>query len=113
MTTTPFESKLDDLREMYALFDEIRNSKTKDALVYKFHVELDYMVEQMETLYYDTIKNRKKWIVPKLNKERHDTIMQTQKTMQVFMPYMLAYNVMTSGAGSGAEESLCQESSMG
>lgn len=91
---TTFDDRLVALKEIHDLFNGIRNVKTKEALTYKMNEEVDYVIDALETLYYDTIVRHKKWIVPKIHKERHDTIVKTKKTMQLFMPYMIAYNVM-------------------
>lgn len=93
---TQLEDKIDNLKELHSLFNGIRNSKTKETLMYKLNEELDYTVDYLETLYYDVIKKHKRWIVSKLNRERHETIVTTKETMQVFMPYMIAYNVMNA-----------------
>lgn len=95
---TTFEDRLVALKEINELFNGIRNVKTKDALIHKMDDEIDYVIDSLETLYYDTILRHKKWIVPKIHKERHDTIVKTKKTMQLFMPYMIAYNVLSDTA---------------
>lgn len=95
---TTFEDRLVALKEISDLFNGIRNIKTKEALTYKMNEEVDYVIDALETLYYDTIIRHKKWVVPKINKDRHDTIVKTRKTMQLFMPYMIAYNVLSDTA---------------
>jgi hypothetical protein len=95
----PFEKRLSDLRALYNMFDSIRNTKIKDTLMNKLFDEVDYVVDNLETIYYDTIVRQKKWAVAKMHKEHHDTILRTKQTMQVFMPYMIAYNILNGVEG--------------
>jgi len=86
--------RLCDIKELFELINTIPNMKTKTVLLHKFNEECDFLVDTIERLYYDTVIRNKKWIVSRLNKERHDSIINTRNTLNTFMPYMIAYNVL-------------------
>lgn len=85
------EEKLDSIRTLFDLIDNIKSDKKRFLLKYKFQTELDFAIDKLETYYYKyVLKNKSK---KKIQDETEKMIYTSRKTMDIFMPYILLYNL--------------------
>jgi hypothetical protein len=85
------EEKLDNIRSLFDLIDNIKGDKKRFLLKYKFQTELDFAIDNLETYYYKyVLKNKSK---KKIQDETEKMIYTSRKTMDIFMPYILLYNL--------------------
>tara|TARA_B100000780_G_scaffold7440_1_gene5554 strand:+ start:3637 stop:3981 length:345 start_codon:yes stop_codon:yes gene_type:complete len=91
MNDEDFEEKLQDLRNLYKIINNVKNEKKKFILNYKLQTELDYMIDKIEEYYYlYVLKNKKE---DKIKNEADKIIYNSRKTMNAFLPYILLYNL--------------------
>lgn len=85
------ENKLNNIRELYEIINNISNDNKRFILKYKFQSELDFMIDRMEEYYYKyVLKNRNP---KKIKTETEQMIYNSRKTIETFMPYILLYNI--------------------
>ena len=85
------EEKINNIKELYNIINNITNEKKRFLLKYKFQTELDFMIDSLEDYYYKYIlKNKSE---KKILNETEKIIYTSKKTMETFMPYILLYNI--------------------
>tara|TARA_Y100000389_G_scaffold147987_2_gene146970 strand:+ start:32 stop:334 length:303 start_codon:yes stop_codon:yes gene_type:complete len=85
------ENKLEDIRQLFKLINNIKNDNKKFALRHKMQTELDFMIDRIEDYYYKyVLKNKKE---DKIKNEADKLIYKSRKTMDLFLPYILLYNI--------------------
>tara|TARA_Y100000389_G_scaffold19755_1_gene17078 strand:+ start:135 stop:467 length:333 start_codon:yes stop_codon:yes gene_type:complete len=85
------DEKLDTIRTLFNLIDNIKNDKKRFLLKYKFQTELDFAIDKLEIYYYKyVLKNKSK---NKIENETEKMIYSSRKTIDAFMPYILLYNL--------------------
>ena len=85
------ENKLEDIRQLFKLINNIKNDNKKFALRHKMQTELDFMIDRIEDYYYKyVLKNKKE---DKIKNEADKLIYKSRKTMDIFLPYILLYNI--------------------
>ena len=52
------------------------------------------MINNIEQIYYNIFINENPIYYKNILQEKHESIMSSQNTMQIFLPYMMAYNIM-------------------
>ena len=88
---TDLENKFENIRELYNLINNIGNDNKRFILKDKFQTEIDLMIDKIEDCYYKYIlknKNEKK-----IKEETERIIYNSRKTIDIFMPYILLYNI--------------------
>lgn len=90
-TNINLEEKINSIKELYNIINNIKNEKKRFLLKYKFQTELDFMIDSLEDHYYKYIlKNKSE---KKILNETEKIIYTSKKTMETFMPYILLYNI--------------------
>ena len=90
-TNINLEEKINSIKELYNIINNIKNEKKRFLLKYKFQTELDFMIDSLEDYYYKYIlKNKSE---KKIQNETEKIIYTSKKTMETFMPYILLYNI--------------------
>tara|TARA_B100000242_G_C42903686_1_gene419074 strand:+ start:36 stop:353 length:318 start_codon:yes stop_codon:yes gene_type:complete len=90
-TNINLEEKINSIKELYNIINNIKNEKKRFLLKYKFQTELDFMIDSLEDYYYKYIlKNKSE---KKILNETEKIIYTSKKTMETFMPYILLYNI--------------------
>jgi hypothetical protein len=85
------DNKIDEIKKLYSIINQINNEKKRFLLKYKFQMELDFMIDKLEDYYYRYIlKNKSE---KKIQNETEKMIYTSKKTMETFMPYILLYNI--------------------
>jgi hypothetical protein len=85
------ESRLTDIRNLFQIIDNIKNENKKFILKHKMQTEIDFMLDRIEDYYYKyVLKNKKE---DKIKNETEKLIYKSRKTMDMFLPYMLLYNI--------------------
>jgi hypothetical protein len=85
------DNKIENIKELYNLINNISNDNKRFILKNKFQNELDFMIDKIEDYYYKYIlknKNEKN-----IKKETEKIIYNSRKTIETFMPYILLYNI--------------------
>lgn len=90
-----FKAKLIQLNELNDLIEDVQSAKLKESLQYKLQSDLDRIIHKHELLYHNTFSNKKNRaaFVKNSQKEKHQHIVQTQSTLNAFLPYVLMYNL--------------------
>lgn len=85
------ENKLEDIRKLFKLINNVKNDNKRFALKHKMQTELDFMIDKIEDYYYKyVLKNKKE---DKIKNEADKLIYKSRKTMDIFLPYILLYNI--------------------
>ena len=85
------ESRLTDIRNLFTVINNVKNENKKFILKYKMQTEIDFMLDRIEDYYYKyVLKNKKE---DKIKNETEKLIYKSRKTMDMFLPYMLLYNI--------------------
>ena len=85
------ESRLSDIRNLFQIINNIKSDKKKFILKHKMQTEIDFMIDRIEEYYYKYIlKNKKE---DKIKNETEKLIYKSRKTMDMFLPYILLYNM--------------------
>lgn len=85
------EIKLNDIKKLFKLIENIKNDNKRFVLKHKMQTELDFMIDRIENYYYKyVLKNKKE---DKIKNEADKLIYKSRKTMDVFLPYILLYNI--------------------
>jgi hypothetical protein len=85
------ESRLTDIRNLFTVINNVKNENKKFVLKYKMQTEIDFMLDRIEDYYYKyVLKNKKE---DKIKNETEKLIYKSRKTMDMFLPYMLLYNI--------------------
>lgn len=88
------ESRLNDIRNLFQIINNVKSDKKKFILKHKMQTEIDFMIDRIEEYYYKyVLKNKKE---DKIKNETEKLIYKSRKTMDMFLPYILLYN-MTEG----------------
>ncbi|MBG30896.1 MAG: hypothetical protein CMI31_12980 [Opitutae bacterium] len=88
------ESRLSDIRNLYQIINNVKNEKKKFLLKHKMQTEMDFMIDRIEEYYYKyVLKNKKE---DKIKNETEKLIYKSRKTMDMFLPYILLYNITES-----------------
>ena len=88
------ESRLNDIRNLFQIINNVKNEKKKFILKHKMQTELDFMIDRIEEYYYKyVLKNKKE---DKIKNETDKLIYKSRKTMDMFLPYILLYNINES-----------------
>tara|TARA_B100000029_G_C16927828_1_gene723843 strand:+ start:115 stop:429 length:315 start_codon:yes stop_codon:yes gene_type:complete len=88
------ESRLNDIRNLYQIINNVKNEKKKFLLKHKMQTEMDFMIDRIEEYYYKyVLKNKKE---DKIKNETEKLIYKSRKTMDMFLPYILLYNITES-----------------
>jgi uncharacterized protein (DUF2344 family) len=87
--------KLIEINEIENLFSEIQNEKLKRTLMYKLSEDLDALITKYDSKYYKAYTNKRyrRTLIRNTDIERHETIINTQNTLNTFLPYMLLHNL--------------------
>ena len=89
-------SKFTEIRDIHDLFNQVENRKIRDTLIYKLESGLDELIHDLDKFYYDITISKKKNLIHNANNEKHVSVMNTMRTLNAFMPYMLVLNMMQS-----------------
>jgi len=54
------ENKLEDIRKLFKLIDNVKNNNKRYALKHKMQTELDFMIDRIEDYYYKYVLKNKK-----------------------------------------------------
>jgi hypothetical protein len=85
------EKKLDDIRNLFNLINNLKSDNKKFALKHKMQTEIDFMIDRIEEYYYKyVLKNKNE---DKIKNEADKLIYNSRKTMDAFLPYILLYNI--------------------
>lgn len=85
------ESRLNDIRNLFNVINNVKNENKKFILKHKMQTEIDFMLDRIEDYYYKyVLKNKKE---DKIKNETEKLIYKSRKTMDMFLPYMLLYNI--------------------
>ena len=85
------ESRLNDIRNLFTVINNVKNENKKFILKHKMQTEIDFMLDRIEDYYYKyVLKNKKE---DKIKNETEKLIYKSRKTMDMFLPYMLLYNI--------------------
>ena len=85
------EIRLTDIRNLFTVINNVKNENKKFVLKYKMQTEIDFMLDRIEDYYYKyVLKNKKE---DKIKNETEKLIYKSRKTMDMFLPYMLLYNI--------------------
>ena len=85
------EIKLNDIKKLFKLIENIKNDNKRFVLKHKMQTELDFMIDRIENYYYKyVLKNRN---AKKIKTETEQMIYNSRKTIETFMPYILLYNI--------------------
>jgi hypothetical protein len=85
------EEKINNIKELYEIINNIENENKRCLLKYKFQTELDFMIDRVEEYYYKYILKNKN--DNKIKNDADKMIYNSRKTMETFMPYILLYNI--------------------
>jgi|UniRef100_A0A6C0BQ16 xanthine/CO dehydrogenase XdhC/CoxF family maturation factor len=89
-----FVTHIHALKQIYMLFSDIHNVQIRNAFIFKLNFELDKLVNLLDKTYYEaTVMNNRK-ILTKIHNERNYVIMNTHDTLSIFMPYVIAFNLV-------------------
>ena len=91
-----FTSQLTEIQEIYDLYNQVENTKIRDALMYKLSSGLDELIHESDRMYYDVTILKKKHLIRNINNDKHVSVMNTVQTLYAFMPYMIMYNMIQS-----------------
>ena len=95
------ENRLEDIRNLYKLINNVKNKRKKFLLNYKLQTELDFMIDKIEEYYYlYVLKNKKE---DKIKNEADKIIYKSRKTMDAFLPYILLYNIAQNAQNNNIE----------
>ena len=95
------ENRLEDIRNLYKLINNVKNKRKKFLLNYKLQTELDFMIDKIEEYYYlYVLKNKKE---DKIKNEADKIIYKSRKTMDAFLPYILLYNITQNAQNNNIE----------
>ena len=95
------DSKIQEIVALFALLANIETrtismKRRQQVVMRKFNIELDFFIDRLEDIYYRYfIKNKS---IKKLETDLERDIATTKNTMNMFLPYMLLYN-MNMAAG--------------
>jgi len=95
------ESKVQEIVALFALLANIETKtiamkRRKQVVWRKFNIELDFFIDRLEDIYYKYfIKNKS---IKKLETDLERDIAATKNTMNMFLPYMLLYNMNVAAA---------------
>jgi hypothetical protein len=85
------ESRLNEIRNLFQIINNVKNERKKNLLKHKMQTELDFTIDKIEEYYYKYIlKNKKE---DKIKNETEELIYKSRKTMDMFLPYILLYNM--------------------
>ena len=101
MDNENLENRLEDIRNLYKLINNVKNKRKKFLLNYKLQTELDFMIDKIEEYYYlYVLKNKKE---DKIKNEADKIIYKSRKTMDAFLPYILLYNITQNAQNNNIE----------
>jgi hypothetical protein len=85
------ENRLSDIRNLFNIINNVKSDKKKFILKHKMQTEIDFMIDRIEEYYYKyVLKNKKE---DKIKNEADKLIYKSRKTMDMFLPYILLYNM--------------------
>ena len=94
------ENKLENIRKLFKLINNVKNDNKRFALKHKMQTELDFMIDRIEDYYYKyVLKNKSE---KKIKTEADKMIYNSRKTMETFMPYILLYNITENYANDNS-----------
>lgn len=105
------ENRLDDIRNLYKIINNVKSENKKFLLNYKLQTELDFLIDRIEEYYYCYVLKGKK--EEKIKNETDKIIYNSRKTMNAFLPYILLYNITENqNELNGYEEGGYEENEM-
>ena len=85
------ENRLNDIRNLYKIINNVKSGNKKFLLNHKLQTELDFLIDRIEEHYYCYVLKGKK--EDKIKNETDKIIYNSRKTMNAFLPYILLYNI--------------------